>query len=285
MSVGWATTSPLPIAETFVGTLRFAHPTVSTSVRHSLSIYGTDACALALAKGRELRVRRGASLSDVGQKHHADESAPEVVARSKDVVATAAEELKDYERWLKDFVASEEQSRKRHARSLKREQARHRRRLKRERRARAGKRAALGVARAVRSASRSTVGAIVTAQRRSRDLTMAGAAWSAATSRAIAASTYEGLSLGSAWVSAKWRALTRASRETAATGWSWVSARTRVLALKSAKAGGAGATWVSARAHDARRVSVAAASAGSAWTKTRGTASRRQIAGIRAQVP
>ena len=57
-------------------------------------------------------------MSDVGQKHHADESAPEVVARSKDVVATAAEELKDYERWLKDFVASEEQSRKRHARAL-----------------------------------------------------------------------------------------------------------------------------------------------------------------------
>ena len=84
-------------------------------------------------------------MSDVGQKHHADESAPEVVARSKDVVTTAAEELKDYERWLKDFVASEEQSRKRHARSLKREQARHRRRLKRERRARAGKRAALAV--------------------------------------------------------------------------------------------------------------------------------------------
>ena len=135
-------------------------------------------------------------MSDVGQKHHADESAPEVVARSKDVVATAAEELQDYERWLKDFVASEEQSRKRHARSLKREQARHRRRQKRERTARAGKRVALGFARAVRSASRSTVGAIVTAQRRSRDLTMAGAAWSAATSRAIAASTYEGLSLG-----------------------------------------------------------------------------------------
>ena len=40
-------------------------------------------------------------MSDVGQKHHADESAPEVVARSKDVVATAAEELKDYELWLR----------------------------------------------------------------------------------------------------------------------------------------------------------------------------------------
>jgi len=76
-------------------------------------------------------------LADAGRDIHADEFAPEVVARSKHVVATAAEELKDYERWLKDFVASEEQSRKRHARSLKREQARHRRQLKRERRARA----------------------------------------------------------------------------------------------------------------------------------------------------
>jgi hypothetical protein len=60
-------------------------------------------------------------LADVDQHIHADECAPEVVARSKDIVATAAEELKDYERWLKDFVASEELSRKRHARSLKRE--------------------------------------------------------------------------------------------------------------------------------------------------------------------
>ena len=99
-------------------------------------------------------------MADVDRHIHADEFAPEVVARSKHIVATAAEELKDYERWIKDFVASEEESRKRHARSLKREQARHRRQLKRERRARAGKRAALGVARAVRSASRSTAGAM-----------------------------------------------------------------------------------------------------------------------------
>ena len=82
-------------------------------------------------------------MTDVGRDIHADEFAPEVVARSKDVVATAAEELEDYQSWLKDFVASEEKSRKRHASALKREQVRYRRQLKRERTVRAVKRTAL----------------------------------------------------------------------------------------------------------------------------------------------
>ena len=163
--------TPLPIAEAFVGTLRFAHPTVSTSVRHSLSIYGTDACAFALAKDRGTPGQEGSIFGGYSTGIPANKLAPGVDLLMGDCrhQTTTKEELKEYERWLKDFVASEEQSRKRHARSLKREQARHRRRLKRERRARAGKRAALGIARAVRSASRSTVGAIVTAQMRSRD--------------------------------------------------------------------------------------------------------------------
>ena len=72
-------------------------------------------------------------MTDVGRDIHADEFTPEVVARSKDVAATATEELKDYHRWLKDFVASEEKNRKRHTSALKREQARYHRQLKRER--------------------------------------------------------------------------------------------------------------------------------------------------------
>src|SRR5262245_12983397 len=108
------------------------------------SIIARNGCQRSCVSGEgNLRAKRGTSLTDVGRHIHADEFAPEVVARSKGVAATAAEELKDHERWLKDFVASEEKNRKRHTSALKREQARYRRQLKRERTGRAAKRTAL----------------------------------------------------------------------------------------------------------------------------------------------
>ena len=41
------------------------------------------------------------------------------VARSKDLVATTAEDLKQYHHWLKDYLASEKRDRDRHMRRLR----------------------------------------------------------------------------------------------------------------------------------------------------------------------
>ena len=144
-------------------------------------------------------------MAEFGQNTHADEFAPEVVARSKDVVATAAEELKDYERWLKDFVASEEKSRKRHASALKREQARYRRQLKRERTARAVKRAALSFVLSVRSMVRSLWRGLVATIMSVRDATVVGAAWVASATYALAVSVLKTCAAGVSWISAKAR--------------------------------------------------------------------------------
>ena len=159
-----------------------------------------------------------------------------------DALASAADDLKEYERWLKDFIASEERGRKRHARSLEREQARYRRRLKRERTTRAGKRAAIGAALSIRSLTRSLLDGLGATMRRSADLTTAGAAWTGAKSRAVAVSSGKRLSLGWSWANTKGSSISRSTRRGAAIGASWLAARTRVLALESAKARATGAT-------------------------------------------
>jgi hypothetical protein len=73
------------------------------------------------------------------------------ISRSKDVVTSVSKDLDQYDRWLKDFVASEKRSRARHARRVKRQQARERRQLARQRLVRSGRRTALSVAVFVRS--------------------------------------------------------------------------------------------------------------------------------------
>ena len=208
-------------------------------------------------------------MAEFGQNTHADEFAPEVVARSKDVVATAAGALKDHERWLKDFVASEEESRKRHTSALKREQARYRRQLKRERTARAVRRAALSFVLSVRSMVRSLWRGLVGTIMSVRYATVAGAAWVASTTYALAISVLKACAAGLSWIGAKARIFCASMSKAASLAASFIAARAREAGTAALVAALAAIIWAVAAADEVARRSGYAVSIGASWLGSR----------------
>jgi hypothetical protein len=90
-------------------------------------------------------------VSDAGDITDPIEGVEKSVSRSKDVIASATEELNQHQRWLKSYLASEKRDRDKHARWLKRQQVMHRRQLQRQRMIRSCKRFALAFVFFVRS--------------------------------------------------------------------------------------------------------------------------------------
>ncbi|MFZ1069524.1 MAG: hypothetical protein WAN73_02685, partial [Methyloceanibacter sp.] len=66
-------------------------------------------------------------MSDASDSLDPIELAQGEISRPKDVVASVTKDLDKYDRWLKDFVASEQRNRARHASWVKRQEAKERR--------------------------------------------------------------------------------------------------------------------------------------------------------------
>src|SRR6478672_11474427 len=87
------------------------------------------------------------------------------ISRSKVAIASAAKDLDQHDRGLKDFIATEKRGRARHARRIRRQQAAEHLRLRRQRMARSAKHAALRSAVFVRSVSQSSANGLAYAGR------------------------------------------------------------------------------------------------------------------------
>ena len=194
------------------------------------------------------------------------------VAHSRDIAASAAQDLKQHQQWLESYIAAEKRSRDRHIRSLKREQARQRRRLKRQRVARSGKRAALGLAISVRSISRSLLNRTISTFAYLHTVTLATASWIASTTYAFAVSLLRLLLIGSSRVWAIGRGRILASFRAASISFAWLRARARVLALTLLRAASISAFWVASRTRVLATASRRAISVGLFWARTEGRA-------------
>src|SRR5215467_14515694 len=129
------------------------------------------------------------------------------ISRSKAAVASAAKDLDQHDRWLKDFLAAEKRDRARYARHLKREQARLRRQLKRQQMARSIRRAVLSVALFVRSVAESFSEGVKYAGR----LVWTSAVWISGRTYTLSILLVKLLSFGLSWTWAKARAFAFAS--------------------------------------------------------------------------
>jgi hypothetical protein len=196
------------------------------------------------------------------------------VSRSKDVIAAATADLAYHHRWLKDYLASEERSRKRRIRLVRRQQARQRRRIIRRRLARYAGRAALGLARAASSIYRSLLKGAYSILTQIGGLALRSASRVASTSYALSGGLLRLLFISLSWIGAKGHAFALLSLQAAFTSLSWIVVRARVFALVSLRAASRGSTWIAARTRTLALLSLGALLACVAWTsaKSRGLA-------------
>jgi hypothetical protein len=227
---------------------------------------GTLAVVTALAGHQARRDyelgEEGEMSTDAGGILDTTELAKRDVAQSRHIAASAAQDLKRHQQWLKSYIASEKRSRDRHVRSLEREQARQRRRLKRQNVARLARWTCLGLAISVRSISRSLLHSAISTLAYLRNPILVTASWIASTTYALAASLLRLLSIGFSRVWANGRALAVALLRAASISFAWVAVRIRALALASLRGALVGALWVAARTRDLAIASGKATSVG-----------------------
>ena len=204
-------------------------------------------------------------VSDASVSRDPIELAQGEISRSKDVVASVSKDLDQYDRWLKDFVASEKRSRVRHASRVKRQQARERRQLARQRLVRSGRRAALSVAVFVRSVFLSLRRGLA----HLGHLTWQSAAWIALSTYALSAFLLKRLSSGVSWISARARSVALALLSAVSASSLWIAARAKALTVASARLLAASYAWMSAKAGALTRAALRAVSISFSWIAAR----------------
>jgi hypothetical protein len=127
------------------------------------------------------------------------EAARQDIARSKEIAASVAGDLHDYNRWFKNYLLEEQRKREKHARWVKHQQAVLRRREWRHRTARSARRGLVVAAFGVRSAVLFVLNAVRSALTWLRDLVVAGVLWTDRTAQAVAFTTYRLIAGGLAW--------------------------------------------------------------------------------------
>ncbi len=191
------------------------------------------------------------------------------VSRSKDVIAAATEDLAYHDRWLKDYLASEERSRKRQLRLVRRHEARQRRRIISQRFARSARRAAFGLAMSVSSVHRSLLKGTRSRLAQMRNLALISASRLASTIHVFSAWLLGLLFISLSWIGARGRALALLSLKASFIGLSRVAVSARGLALVSLRAASLGLTWIAIGARALATVSLGATSASFAWTSAK----------------
>jgi hypothetical protein len=135
------------------------------------------------------------------------EAARQDIARSKEIAASVAGDLHDYNRWFKNYLLEEQRKREKHARWVKHQQAVLRRREWRHRTARSARRALVVSAFGVRSAVLFVLNVVGSALTLLRDLVVGGARRTAKTAHAVALGAYRLIAAGLAWCASKALAL------------------------------------------------------------------------------
>ena len=168
------------------------------------------------------------------------DAARDDIAGSKDLIASAVEDLTQHQRWIENYRVAET----RHARRVRRQEVMLAVELTTKRILRALRRFALLVALNARAIWRFTVSMSVTVARAvtaasiyAYELARSAAAWTAPRVHALAVATGRQIAAGFAWTSSRIRALALAMGRTLAAAFAWT--RDRSLALSHATLDGA----------------------------------------------
>jgi hypothetical protein len=184
-----------------------------------------------------------ARASDAGDVIDPVEAAKQNVTRSKDLAASAADDLKKHRRWMQDALAAEAKNLKKHARWLKRQEAMQQRSLKRRRLLRSCTRSALALVRVARPIARSLWKGGLWALVYLRDLLLIGCTWIALCIRTAALSLLGLLAISASWLGQKTQVLAIATLRAASISASWLDQKTRVLAIVTLRAASISASW------------------------------------------
>ena len=169
-----------------------------------------------MQRGQQTGIARASEPGDVDPI----EAAKRDVGRSKDLAASAAEELRQHHRWLQDALATEAQNREKHASSLKRQQVIQQRLLKLQR-------LILVVRRILLFLLKGAFSALIYLC----DLLLIGCTWFALSIRAVALSLLRLLSISASWSGQKARVLALSLLRLLSISASWSGQKARVLAL------------------------------------------------------
>jgi hypothetical protein len=184
-----------------------------------------------MQRGQQTGIARASEPGDVDPI----EAAKRDVGRSKDLAASAAEELRQHHRWLQDALATEAQNREKHASSLKRQQVIQQRLLKRQR-------LILVVRRILLFLLKGAFSALIYLC----DLLLIGCTWFALSIRAVALSLLRLLSISASWSGQKARVLALSLGQLLSIGFSRSRVRAHTLALGSLRVASSSASWVRA---------------------------------------
>jgi hypothetical protein len=205
-------------------------------------------------------------MSNAAERLDLVEAARHDIARSKEIAASVAGDLHDYNRWFKTYLLEEQRKREKHARWVKHQQAVLRRREWRHRTVRSARRALVVAALGVRSAVQFVLNAARSALALLRDAILGAALWTARTAQTVAVTASRLVAAGLAWCTAKALALGRGL----ATAASAVSANAVTAALAAWTAGHAvaanGLSWAHAKARAFGAAAVTALSRAASWT-------------------
>ena len=152
------------------------------------------------------------------------------IARSKELIGSATDDLNQYHLWVKSYTKSERQNREMHARWLSRQEAIGRRRLKRQRMVQSCTRVILSCVFFVRFLARLLVTGVL-GQFYLRHWLWVSASWTFFQARSKAFSLLRLISVASSWLAAATKAVTLAVSATASTTFSRLANGSRTFAV------------------------------------------------------
>ena len=153
------------------------------------------------------------------------------IARSKELIGSATEDLNEYHHWVKNYTESERNNRAMHARWLNRQEAIVRRQRKRQSMVQSCTRVILSCVFFVRSLARVLVMGVISALFYLRRWLSVSASWTFFQARSKALSLLRLISVASGWAAAATRVLMLAVSAAASTTFSWFAIKSRTLAV------------------------------------------------------
>ncbi len=206
------------------------------------------------------------------------DAARDDIAGSKDLIASAVEDLSQHQRWIENYRVAETK----HARRMKRQKLMLAVELITKHILRALRRFALLTARLARATWRVAASvsvrlarAVAAASVYAYALTRSAIAWTSPRVHALAVATGRQIAAAFAWTRHQVRMLVRATLDQAARAYAWGALRARARARAAYRTTEAGLSWLGAKPNVLARASIDAASTGFAWTTAKAHALSR----------
>ncbi|MGC2409571.1 MAG: hypothetical protein WA441_06170 [Methyloceanibacter sp.] len=211
-------------------------------------------------------------MSDAGEITDPIEGVKKTIARSKDLIASATEELNQHNRWLKSYLASEKRDQEKYARWLKRQQVMHRRQLQRQRMIRSCKQFAWACVFFVRSVCLILLKGAISALIYLRDLLLISASWTGLKAYALALAFLRAASTASSWIALRTRALALSLLSLLSVSLSWIRVNGHALALALLRAVSTASSWITVKTRALALSLLSLLSVSVSWLRVNGHA-------------